>query len=350
MSRAREFVFVMRPGRIMALKKLGVRMSDALTSQHPSSLYIAGLVLPLLMLAPRASSAFVCRPCELKLARLRLSAPSPRPSRADFSTTARRQHVADELDTPLPGETPAQADVAERPIPDLRISREYMRKGKMIRQRKAKLGMKRMDEDADILLINEAPEREHVEKKQAELEPIAVPDILSSLQQDNAPATPEDVARQLDSLRPARGNPDEPHYVTTADFVKLVAALTRGFTTAQLSRYFSAEKSIKQDNVFKVVKAAVKATKRSEWHPTTTSIETRLPGVETIKVPKQKTKSIRKATLVDKILRDVWKLQLLEELEAPGELELRLKEWELKLLQAGGMYTPAHQTSQLTIL
>lgn len=250
----------------------------------------------------------------------------------------------------MPGETPAQADVAERPIPDLRISREYMRKGKMIRQRKAKLGMKRMDEDADILLINEAPEREHVEKKQAELEPIAVPDILSSLQQDNAPATPEDVARQLDSLRPARGNPDEPHYVTTADFVKLVAALTRGFTTAQLSRYFSAEKSIKQDNVFKVVKAAVKATKRSEWHPTTTSIETRLPGVETIKVPKQKTKSIRKATLVDKILRDVWKLQLLEELEAPGELELRLKEWELKLLQAGGMYTPAHQTSQLTIL
>lgn len=214
-----------------------------------------------------------------------------------------------------------------------------MRKGKIVRQRKAKLGMKRMDEDADILVLNEATKAEHSEQQQpGPIEPISVPDILSSLQQDSAPATQEDVKKQLESLRPARANPEEPNYVTTVDFVKLVAALTRGFTTTQLSHYYSSAKSIKQDTLYKVVKATVKATKRSEWHPTTTDIKKRLPGVETINKPKQKTKSIRKATLVDKILRDVWKLELLEELEAPGELELRLKEWELKLLQTGGVY------------
>ena len=285
------------------------------------------------MLAPRASSAFVCLRCELKLARPRTSAPPRQPSHASFSSSTRRHDAADEAQTPAPGDVSAQPNAAKSP---LRISKEYVRKGKIVRQRKAKLGMKRMDEDADILVLNEAPTRENPEEKQPEVfEPISVPDILSSLQQDSAPATQEDVEKQLESLRPARANPDELHYVTTADFVKLVAALTRGFTTTQLSHYYSAAKSLKQDTMYKMVKATVKATKRSEWHPTTTDIEKRLPGVETVQ--KQKTRSIRKATLVDKILRDVWKLELLEELEAPGELELRLKEWELKLLQTGGM-------------
>jgi hypothetical protein len=255
---------------------------------------------------------------------------------ANFSTTARRHDAADESQTPTSSDASAKEAVANKP---LRISREYMRKGKLVRHTKAKLGMKRMDEEADILVLNEASTSEKAEPKEPEpLEPISVPDILSSLQQDSAPATQEDVEKQLESLRPVRGSPNEPHYVTTADFVKLVAALTRGFTTTQLSHYYSSAKSIKQDTLYKVVKATVKATKRSEWHPTTTSIEKRLPGVETMmKSPaKKKARGIRKATLVDKILRDVWQLEILEELEAPGELELRLKDWELKLLQAGG--------------
>lgn len=224
-----------------------------------------------------------------------------------------------------------------------------MRKGKIIRQRKAKLGMTRMDEDADVLVLNEASMPERPEQEPEVLEQFTVPDILSSLQRDSAPATQEDVVKQLEGLRPARGNPDEPHYVTTSEFVRLVAALTRGFTTRQLSDYYSTAKSIKKDTVYKMVKATVKATKRSEWHPTTTNIEKRLPGVESVKPgKKQKPKSIRKATLVDKILRDAWKLELLEELEAAGELELRLKESQLRLLQNGGMYGRVKSQQVLT--
>lgn len=301
-------------------------------SPHP-----AGLVLLFPMLAPRASSAFVCLGCELKLARPRLTLPTtarrPSTTARSLSTTARRHDAADEQ-TLRPGQTDTPTPTS-RPV---RITKEYMKKGKRVRQRKADLGMKRMDEDADILVLHEAPEpADEARPPETLLEPIAVPDILSSLQHDNAPATAEDVARQLDSLRPARASADEPHYVTTAEFVKLVGALTRGFTATQLSRYYSAAKSIRQDALVGVVKAAVRATRRSEWHPTTTSIEKRLPGVETmLKKPALKPRSIRKATLVDKILRDVWKLQLLEEIEAEGELELRLKEHELKLLHAGG--------------
>ncbi|KAF1922746.1 uncharacterized protein M421DRAFT_349933 [Didymella exigua CBS 183.55] len=286
------------------------------------------------MLAPRASSAFVCLRCELQLTRYRTSSLARQSSKSDFSTSTRRHDAADERQAVAPGQEPADTD---SPKESLRISREYLRQGKIVRHRKAKLGMTRMDEDADVLVMNEAPIPEELKTKEPEVsEPISVPDILSSLTRDSAPATQEDVVKQLEGLRPLRGNPNEPQYVTTADFVKLVAALTRGFTTTQLSDYYSTAKSIKKETVYKVVKATVKATKRSEWHPTTTDIKKRLPGVEAVKPgKKQKPKGIRKATLVDKILRDAWKLELLEEIEAPGELELKLKEWELKLLQNG---------------
>jgi len=311
------------------------RHAAATTRKLSSSLSIAGFVLSFLMLAPRASSAFVCLRCELQLARSRTSSLARQSSKSVFSTSARRHDAADESQTVAPGEAPAESDTSKK---SLRISREYIRKGKVIRQRKAKLGMTRMDEDADVLVLNEAP-LEGPEKKEPEiLEPISVPDILSSLQRDSAPATQEDVVKQLEAIRPIRGDPAEPQYVTTADFVKIVAALTRGFTTPQLSDYYSTAKSIKKETVYKVVKATVKATKRSEWHPSTTNIGKRLPGVEVVKPgKKQKPKSIRKATLVDKILRDAWNLEIVEELEASGELELKLKEWELKLLQNGGM-------------
>jgi hypothetical protein len=45
---------------------------------------------------------------------------------------------------------------------------------------------------------------------------------------------------------------------------------------------------------------------------------------------------VSKQLLVDRILRDVWKLVPLEEVEAPGEIELSLKPWQLTLLNAGG--------------
>ncbi|KAJ4993752.1 hypothetical protein SVAN01_00806 [Stagonosporopsis vannaccii] len=283
---------------------------------------------------PPSSFASVCLRCELKLARPRTYAHPRPPSYASFCSSVRRHDAADEAQALAPSEPPGQEDNAAR---SLRISREYIRKGKIVRQRKAKLGMRRMDEDADVLVLNTAPVHEEPEKTEPEvLEPISVPDILSSLQQDSAPATQEDVEKQLESLRPTRGNTDEPQYVTTADFVKLVAALTRGFTTAQLSGYYSTATKIKKKNVTKVLHATTQATIRSNWHPTTTDIQTRLPGVEASIGRRQKPRGIRKATLVDKILRDVWKLELLEELEAPGELELRLKEWQLKLLQTGG--------------
>ena len=332
-----RFAREVAPGRI---RRCGLESS--LDGAGPRSkciiVYISSCPHPLLMLAPRASSAFVCLRCELKLARPRISALASQSSHASFSTSVRRHDGADEPQTLTPSEAPVPK--RDRKIDgkdSVRISKEYTQKGRVIRHRKAKLGMKRMDEDAHVLVLNDAPMHNKSEPKEPEvLEPISVPDILSSLEQDSAPATQEDVEKQLESLRPNRGNPDEPQYVTTADFVKLVAALTRGFTSPQLSGYYSTAKSIKKGSVYKVVKATVQATKRSQWYPTTTNIEKRLPDVEATSRKKQKTKSIRKATLVDKILRDVWKLELLEELEAPGELELRLKEWQLKLLQSGG--------------
>jgi hypothetical protein len=46
---------------------------------------------------------------------------------------------------------------------------------------------------------------------------------------------------------------------------------------------------------------------------------------------------VSRQLLVDRILRDAWNLVLLEEIEAPGELELYLKPWQIRLLDVGGV-------------
>ena len=42
--------------------------------------------------------------------------------------------------------------------------------------------------------------------------------------------------------------------------------------------------------------------------------------------------------VVDKILRVCWKIDLLEELESPGELTIEVNAWQMQVLLAGGTY------------
>ena len=93
-----RFAREVAPGRI---RRCGLESS--LDGSGPRSkcitVYISSCPHPLLMLAPRASSAFVCLRCELKLARPRISPLASQSSHASFSTSARRQDGADETQT-----------------------------------------------------------------------------------------------------------------------------------------------------------------------------------------------------------------------------------------------------------
>ncbi|KAF1843054.1 uncharacterized protein K460DRAFT_378289 [Cucurbitaria berberidis CBS 394.84] len=296
------------------------------------------------MLAPRASGAFVCLRCEIGLARPRITAVHRRTSHANFSASTARQDGADELQK-----------LSQTQQSGLKITREFQplnrirkRKGKVLRETSAKLnGLKRLGDDADILVLQEVIEsaREEAVVNPDKIEFLDVPDILASLQEDRD-LTPEELYKQIESLCPkTHVGPNEPHYVRQTTFVKLIRLLTDGFTQKQLLAFYSAAKNIQQERVYKEVidglrgeKGTVKRpVERTEWQPGTTPIHKRLPGFD-LKRHRFKSKTVSKQLLVDRILRDVWNLVLLEEIEAPGEIELLLKPWQITLLSSGGAH------------
>jgi hypothetical protein len=295
------------------------------------------------MLAPRASNAFVCIRCELQLARRLLPSCPRRTSHANFSTSARRHDGADELDALSQSATPGPRIRREiQPLDRIR-----KRKGKVLRETSARLGggVKRLGDDAEILVLREVGDNalEEAPLKPERAEPLAVPDILASLQQEHKALTPEEVQDRLESLRPqVSTEPDEPLHVSLKTFIKLIRDLTHGFTQQQLSQFYSTAKNVQQAEFHKEVLASLKGemgtakrpTIRTNWQPGTTPITKRLPGVDV--TTRNKRTPVSKQLLVDRIMRDLWKLVPLEEVEALGEIELSLKPWQITLLNAGG--------------
>jgi hypothetical protein len=298
------------------------------------------------MLVPRASNAFVCIRCELQLARRRLPAYARRPSRANFSTSARRRDGADEADAPSQP-PPAALRITREREPLNRIRR---REGRAIRETSARLGVTALGDDAEILVLSELSSRrseEHIEKPR-KIEPLPVPDITAILDTQKEDVTPQDIRDRIESLRPQLDVPlplehGEPHYVSQKAFVTLIRDLSRGFTQPQLSQYYAAVKNVHREEFYKEMLASMKeetgTTKReilrSNWQPGTTAMTKRLPGMA---MTGPKRAPINKSLLVDRIMRDVWKLVPLEEVEARGEVELFLKPWQITMLNAGGTW------------
>ena len=302
------------------------------------------------MLTPRTSSAFVCLRCEARLARRSCPALPRRTSHAQFSASVRQRHDAQEVEAqPQPPEV--KITRVTQPLNRLRKGKG----GKVVREMSARLkGIKRLGDDAEILVLKEVAGPTHYEETPEEtepvepVEPVDVPDIAAALQNEGKAVTPEDIYQQVTSLRPANnGDPNEPHYVKQTTFVKLKKILMNGFTQNQLMVFYSVAKNIQQKKVNKGVLDSIKREKsdpkhpieRSEWQPGTTRITERLPGVDRhVKVMGWR-KYVSKQLLVDRILRDAWNLMLLEEIEAPGEIELFLRPWQLALLKSGAKET-----------
>lgn len=307
------------------------------------------LSAPYAMLAPRTSGAFLCLRCELTQARPRLVALSRSAPRTSFSTSTRR---SDAFDDEPEGEFASvyrirPRRVSEFPALDTRVRRS---KGGYIRKTTARLeGAKTLGEDASIIVLEElhrAKKQESVpqpDTKQSEEIPLKLAEALAQ----ERPATLEEVVEQLDKLRDKAtdddADVDEGHYVKQAVYFRLSNHLYKSFTGRQLSHYYSLRKGVEKAKVPQEVRnhlkqnlstgVAKRPSVRSEWTPGVTQIDRRLPSLDVHS--QKKRKNIAKHLLVDQILRDVWKLIMLEELEATGEIELALKDWQLDMLTSG---------------
>jgi hypothetical protein len=346
---------------------------------------VFSLAARLSMLARRANGAFVCLRCQLHAAR-----PNPRLRR--LPTTAPAAHARFYASSPLPHDALSQLesqvdgndnaasnvrvntdtntpvdtqDKDHNVAPALKITRDWPQKPKRHKAQRGRavLGnMTSLGSEANILVLGDVGRR----SKQADLPPpepvtpieIEAPNLLKSLQRDSSPLSPEEINKQIDILRPSESNsPSEPHRLTSRAFVKLTRSLCKGFTAKQLSDYYAAAKNLGKKRLRRHMADAVKPVQpdinapiaRSPWQPTAEErkyrIDTRLPGLTALHYPTpaspaykkhNKHRSLTKEALADGIIRNVWRVELLEEVEGVGQLELSLRPWQLPLLLNAG--------------
>ncbi|OCL08393.1 hypothetical protein AOQ84DRAFT_340442 [Glonium stellatum] len=304
------------------------------------------------MLAPRASSAFVCLRCQVKLAQpQRLPSIARLGPYSSFSSAPLRTTRQDVTKRKLRGPL---KPINPRPLGNLRG-----RYGKQVRVGSASLGIESLGAPAEVIILRDA-ERDDVTEdvptpqETKEGKALKQEEILASLQDERMPPAQDEVNKQIESLRPQPAlSPDEHIYLSQAEFQKLYSLLYDGFTLKQLSNYFASCTGVTKDNVKgEILQGLIKGSSKgkrpahqSEWRPGTSPIAKRLPGGN-IGMLRKRQGPVGKYILADQILRKAWDIVLLEEIESLGELEISLKRWQLSLLTIGGTPTFLDQIGQ----
>jgi len=328
------------------------------------------------MLAHLTSKGFVCLRCQLTLPRpTSLSFRSYPTSRATFSSSARHsQGVKDALSVieehpkrstrtrrkshkpAKPAQKARSLSQFDEPAPTTEhshiagklsprpIAKVLHQRGYVIRSEKAPIGIKRLGDDAEILVLRGI---EDAITPVGDSNPVVVEEedksksrFKAMIEEESVELDQEEINRQLDSLRLQHGLVlDEDTYIAQSEYVKLSGFLSHGFTVAQLMQYYAFKTGIENERVPDVLQGLIKSSEddnkhaqRSPWRAGVTSLHSRLPSVAQMR----KSKRLNKTQLVNQIIRQVWRLVTVEEIEAAGELEITLKRYELLILAAGG--------------
>lgn len=136
-----------------------------------------------------------------------------------------------------------------------------------------------------------------------------------------------------------------------ADFHRAAKAMAGSYNVAQLSRYFNIQiaSHVSHEDTVPVIpvqmEGKVQQITRTQWHRGTTPIERRLSKTAQLGFVNRRS---TKAWIVDKILRDIWGVQVEEEIDAVGELEILLQPSQVALLQIQGWHLSLHAYSAVT--
>ena len=306
----------------------------------------------ILMIAPRASGAFICLRCELRATRPRTSPLIRRLPYASFTTSIRRRNDSDRTDNadiPTPIQPEERGKLSAQPL-----GRVHKRRGRILQEKVARLdNVKTLGSDASILVLRELDDGSRTAENVSSSKPTEglegqSASIFASLK-DSGTVDQKEINQQLDSLRPDfSAIPGEPQYMSRTDYQRLSAYLHEGFTVKQLSKYYAHCKGVAQakekEEVMAQLSSVASTAKlpigKTPWYPGTTPLKARLPGSGVVTThPKR----VNKSFLVDDILRKGWGAVLLEEIESAGELEVTLKPWQVILLNTtarseGGKY------------
>ncbi|KAF2834527.1 hypothetical protein M501DRAFT_591222 [Patellaria atrata CBS 101060] len=312
------------------------------------------------MFAHRSFSATICLRCQLQLTRqLKQSSIRPSPS-ANFTSTIVASSVEDSKHS---GPKITFHDVEPKPShPDYKErvlhfrSKLRRRYGEDIWGGEERLAINSLGAPSDIIVLRKphnkrnkklAKWKENVASRKAVLKNLLVDDEGKK----GAP-TPDDIYQWIESLRPSSSAHQltDKTALTQEEYETKARALQEGFLNTQLRHYYEvwrarSEKASLHKGASKKRgprKGSPVASSgldhgtftRSIWKAGTTKIDVRLPVLEESQFVKPKTYS--KKHLTQWIMRDHWRIVVLDDIEKDGELELTLASSQLKLLTAGG--------------
>ncbi|KAF2455835.1 hypothetical protein BDY21DRAFT_61802 [Lineolata rhizophorae] len=161
------------------------------------------------------------------------------------------------------------------------------------------------------------------------------------------PLLPE-ILRSMDALRPeAASGLDQSTYVSKDVFNDRVRKLVEGYTTLYLRKYLEILTKRKEGEAKKA--GALPEEKQVEstgldakgpmhvlaWHPFNQAKDVGQEGNRSVKID-----------LARKVVRDGWNVRIIEDVEAKGEIVMRLKDWQFQLLVAGSKSSALNEISK----
>jgi hypothetical protein len=215
------------------------------------------------------------------------------------------------------------------------------KRGREVREAAAALPVNSLGQPAEVIILRDAaieqPDETEPQPTVDTEKPstkLSKKDILAALARGEEPLSSSDIDRQIEKLRPkAPEDQQDGLIVSRVKFEELRGALINGFTMRQLQEYSARNQPPASLDTESEMESGV-----SPWRRGITPIDTRLSKVKFWTSPNVeiKTKQNLKLKIATKLIRHVWQIDIAEDLNAIGELEILTSQKKFALLQVDG--------------
>lgn len=215
------------------------------------------------------------------------------------------------------------------------------KRGREVREAAAALPVNALGQPTEVIILRDAAieqpdeaEPQPTVEAQKPSTKLSKNEILAVLARGEEPPSSSEIDGQIETLRPeAPEDQQDGLIVSRVKFEELRSALINGFTMRQLQEYATRNQPAASLPAGSEMESGV-----APWRHGITPIETRLsrvkfrtsPGVES------KAKQNMKLKVATKLIRDIWRVDIAEDLNATGELEILTSQKKFALLLVDG--------------
>ena len=214
--------------------------------------------------------------------------------------------------------------------------------GKSVREKSANLETHSLGRPSEVIILHDVadntqdklPERMLTEAKSHRI--LDSKEIVASIEAEKTQLGLEDAVRDIDKLRSGTN-------LTLKAFEDMRNKLRDGYTISQLRNYIAVKNpDISKRKVLSESKSEIgrpfndEKGVRSLWLADIRPIDERLPLKDTQKARLLTYKRSSKTKLADLVILGCWKVEIEDDVEAFGQIEIQLRSWQINLLLSGG--------------